>query len=276
MRRLPVVVLAAITMTGALAGGASVQPPHKPPGMRGTIKGHVRLNGKPPGNVVIRMGMDPMCVKMNAGKRVVQETVAAAVDGSLANVFVTVAGKFAPAPVPTSAVLIDQRGCVYTPRVVGLRLGQTLQVNNSDTLLHNVHALSARSNGFNASQPKAGVVLQQVPKEEEIMLRLKCDIHSWMTAYIGVVAHPYFAVTGSTGTFEIPDVPVGTREVQFWHEQYGVLSKRVEVKAGATTTIDLAYSPAEKKASLREVRDLVLSDFGDTSIQVVRTAPASN
>ena len=105
----------------------------------GAIKGHVRVKGKVPGNPVIRMGMDPMCAKLNAGKRPVQEIVAATADGSLANVFVSLQGSFPASPVPAEPVTIDQRACMYVPRVVGARVGQTLQVRNSDEVLHNVH-----------------------------------------------------------------------------------------------------------------------------------------
>jgi plastocyanin len=212
---------------------------------RGTIKGHVRLNGKLPGNPVIRMGMDPMCSKINAGKRVVQETVLAAADGSLANVFVKLEGSFPQTPVPTEPVKLDQQGCVYLPRVVGSRVGQTLQVHNSDELMHNVHSLSAKSNSFNVSEPKAGMMQQFKMKDEE-MLQIKCDVHSWMTAYVGIVSHPYFAVSNTAGTFEIANVPAGTHKIQAWHERYGPVTQTVQVKAGATTTVDFMYSGTEE------------------------------
>jgi hypothetical protein len=211
---------------------------------RGAITGHIRLNGKLPGNPVIRMGMDPMCATLNAGKRTVQETVAASADGSLANVFVRLQGSFPPSPVPAQPVVIDQRACIYTPRVIGARVGQMLQVRNSDELLHNVHSLSARSNGFNASEPKSGMVQQFQLKEEEIMLRVTCDVHKWMTAFVGIVNHPYFATSGRTGTYAIDNVPAGTYTLQTWHEQYGALSQTVRVREGSTSTVDFAYSPA--------------------------------
>src|SRR5712664_2421191 len=159
----------------------------------GTIKGRITLSGKPPGNPVIRMGRDPMCAKVNTGKQVVQETVLTQ-NGGLLNVFVKLQGNFPQAPVPAQPVTIDQHGCIYLPRVVGIRVGQTIEVKNSDSLLHNVHGLSTRNNGFNVSEPAAGVVQQFHPKDEEVMLRIKCDVHSWMTAYVGVVSHPYFSV----------------------------------------------------------------------------------
>jgi hypothetical protein len=212
---------------------------------RGTIKGHIRLSGKLPGNPIIRMGMDPMCSRANAGKRVIQDIVAASIDGSLANVFVNLVGTFPQTPVPTTPVTIDQSGCLYHPRVLGARVGQMLQVRNDDDLLHNVHGLSARGNGFNISEPKAGMVQQFKLKDEEI-LRLKCDVHGWMTAYVGIVNHPYFAVTDAGGVFQIANVPVGTHTIKVWQERYGALTQTVRVRAGATTTADFAYTGDEK------------------------------
>ena len=212
----------------------------------GTVKGRVRLTGKRPGNVVIRMGVHPMCVAINARKRVLQETVVTGADGSLANVFVRLRGSFPETPVPTEPVMIDQRGCIYRPRVVGVRVGQTLLIRNSDALLHNVHSLSTHSNGFNVGQPMAGVVNQFRLKDAELMLQLTCDIHRWMTAYIGVVGHPHFAVSGSDGTFEIGNVPVGAYTIQTWHERYGDYTQPVRVRPGATTTVNFAYTGAEQ------------------------------
>src|SRR5438105_14137262 len=124
----------------------------------GTIKGRVRLTGKLPGNPVIRMGMDPMCSRMNAGKRILQEYVVATVDGSVGNVFLRVQGNVPQTPVPTQPAVVDQRGCVFTPRVVGVRVGQVLQIKNSDSFLHNAHGLSGKDNSFNIGQPAAGNV----------------------------------------------------------------------------------------------------------------------
>lgn len=194
------------------------------------------------------MGVDPMCAAINKGKRVLQEIVVTSAEGDLANVFVTVQGTFPRVPVPPEPVTIDQVGCIYTPRVVGARVGQTLQVRNSDRLLHNVHSLSA-SNSFNIGQPLAGMVYQFRLKDEENMLPLKCDVHRWMTTYIGVVSHPYFAVSGGGGTFEIANVPVGTYTIKTWHERYGNLTQPVRVRSGATTTVNFAYTGAEKPKS---------------------------
>jgi hypothetical protein len=245
-RLLPVaacLVAASMSRAGHVVGA---QAPGRGAISRGAIKGHVRLSGELPGNRVIRMGMDPMCAAMNKGKQVVQETVAASLDGSLANVFVRLEGSFPQTPVPAQPVTIDQRGCLYVPRVIGARVGQVLQLKNSDNLLHNVHSLSTTRNTFNISEPKADMVQQFTLKDEEVMLRIKCDIHNWMTTYVGVVTNPYFAVSNTMGTFEIANVPPGTYTIQAWQERYGPLTQKVIVKAGATSTVNFVYSGSEK------------------------------
>jgi plastocyanin len=237
-------LIAASAVGGPAQSAAAAQAAKA--GTGGTIMGHIKLAGKLPGNSIIRMGMDPMCAKINAGKRVIQETVVANVNGDLANVFVRLQGTFPKISVPTTPVVIDQRACVYVPRVIGARVGQVLQVKNSDELLHNVHSLSATNNSFNVSTPKAGMVQQFTFKSEEVMLRIKCDVHSWMTTYVGVVTNPYFAVSNESGTFEIANIPAGSYTIITWHERYGPLMQTVRVRAGATTTVDFTYMGTEK------------------------------
>jgi plastocyanin len=236
----PIRTAAAVLLCALLIPSAQAQV------ARGTIRGHVKLEGKLPGNPVIRMGMDPMCARLNEGRRQVQEYVAAALDGSLANVFVRLEGTFPATPVPKEPVVIDQRACMYVPRMVGARVGQTLQVRNDDELLHNVHSLSAKGNTFNVSEPKAGMAQSFTLKDEE-MLRIKCDIHSWMTTFVGIVDHPYFSVSSPAGTFEIRNVPAGSYDIVAWHERYGPLRAHVAVRAGATATVNFTY-PGEPPA----------------------------
>jgi plastocyanin len=212
----------------------------------GTIRGHIVLAGKPPGNPFIRMGVDPKCSALNAGHRVIQESAMVTADGSVANVFVRLDGSFPKTAVPTDPVVIDQRACMYRPRVIGVRVGQALQIRNDDDLLHNVHSSSAVGNNFNVGQPKAGIVFSFTPRVEEVMLPLGCDVHRWMTAYVGVVSHPYFSVSAADGTFAIAKVPVGTYTIKTWHERFGELTKKVTVKPGATTTIDFGYSTSSQ------------------------------
>jgi plastocyanin len=179
---------------------------------------------------------------VNRGKQVVNEIYAVGDDNTLGNVFVKVEGTFPATPVPSTPVEIDQRACVYAPRMVGARVGQTLRVKNSDNWLHNVHTDSTKRNGINQSTPQAGIDVKLVLKDEE-MLRVGCDVHRWMTAWVGIVSHPYFAVSESKrGTYTIANVPAGQRTITAWHEAFGTLTKAVEVKDGQTVTVDFVYT----------------------------------
>ena len=122
-----------------------------------------------------------------------------------------------------------------------MRVGQTLQIRNDDQLLHNVHSSSAVGNSFNVAQPIAGMVYSFTPKSEEAMVKIGCDVHRWMTAYVGVVSNPYFAVSAPDGSFEIPNVPAGKYTIEAWHEQLGTLTSAVVVKSGATAPVGLTY-----------------------------------
>jgi hypothetical protein len=240
MKGLALLLAAGCAASGMLLG--TVSPSSQAATATGTIKGHVRISGKLPGNQVIRMGVDPKCADMNRGKQVVNEVFKATVDGSLANVFVRLEGKFTKSAVPATPVVLNQNGCIYAPRVIGMRLGQTLQVKNSDSLLHNVHSGSSQENYFNWAQPKAGVVDSYTPKREELMMKIGCDVHRWMVAYVGVVNHPYFATSDAAGNFTIAQVPPGTYTINAWHEKLGETKKTVTVKAGGTAMVDFAYA----------------------------------
>jgi carboxypeptidase family protein len=225
----------------------------------GVIEGRLRLAGPAPANPIIRMGADPMCGRQYSGRRPVHEFVVRGADGGLANAFVDLQGKFPATTTMADPVTLDQRGCLYAPRVLGMRVGQTLQIKNSDSLLHNVHSLSTRGNAFNVSQPQAGMVYKVQLKNPDVMMRIKCDVHSWMTAYIGVEPHSYFAITDEHGAFRIGGVPAGRYSIRTWHERYGQLTQVVTVRAGQTTTIELGYTGKEQPAAAR-VQDLTLPE----------------
>jgi hypothetical protein len=212
----------------------------------GTLVGHVKLTEAPPPNAAIRMGSDLKCLEINAGKKVDQETVLRDADGGLRNAFVSVQGTFPQSAPPAEPVTIDQQGCVYHPRVQGARVGQMLVVKNDDDTLHNIHSLSTKGNNFNTGQPKAGLVFKVPLKAEEVMLHVRCDVHPWMTGYLGVVPHPYYAVSGAQGAFTIDHVPPGHYTVQAWHERYGTVTQTVDVKAGKATVVEFSYSGHEQ------------------------------
>jgi len=246
---------------GAAAVLVAVGPQHvavEAQGTSGTIVGHVRLTAPAPPSPVIRMGGDPKCSAAAGGKRVTQDFVVRSADGGLANTFVNLQGSFPATPVPTEPVTLDQRGCIFVPRMIGVRVGQAIQVMNSDDTAHNVHSLSTRGgNAFNVSQPRKGMTNRLPVKSEDVVMRIKCDLHPWMVAWVGVVPHPYFAVSGGDGSFTIARVPPGRHTIQTWHEAYGRLTRTVDVKAGQTTTVDFVYTGKEKPGTA-DVRDLVI------------------
>jgi len=224
----------------ALGAVPSAQQPRVP--QTGDITGHIAFSGHPPGNPIIRMGMDPKCADMNRGRQVIQAQAMVAADGSVADVFVRLEGNFPATPVPPAPVVIDQRSCVYAPRVVGMRVGQKLQVRNDDDLLHNVHSSSATNNSFNVGQPGAGMSYEFTPRMPEVMLKLGCDVHRWMVAFVGVMSHPYFDVSSGSGEYRIVRVPAGSYTIKAWHEQFGERAQAVTVKPGGTARADFTYS----------------------------------
>jgi hypothetical protein len=242
----------------ALIGAVSSGVVHAGQASGGAIEGHVRATGPTPANPMIRLGADPKCAMMNRGSRPQQELIVRSADGGIGNVFVAVQGNFPKTAPPKTPVTLDQKNCLYRPRVVGAQTGQTLQVTNSDPLLHNVHSTSSKLNVFDVGQPQAGMVFKYTLKGPDVLLHIVCDVHSWMNAYVGVVNHPYFAVSGDDGAFKIAGVPPGKYTLQAWHEQLGPLTTTVEVKAGQTATADFKYTGSERPrppagASIQEI-----------------------
>ena len=127
-------------------------------------------------------------------------------------------------------------------------VGQVLELKNGDDTTHNLHALSMAGNDFNTSQPTKGMVFDFTLKAGE-MLHIKCDIHTWMNAYVGVVDHPYFAVSGADGSFTIANVPAGKHTVRVWHETFGVMTQTVDVQAGKSASLDVTFAPGQKSAA---------------------------
>jgi plastocyanin len=225
-------------------------------GATGTIVGHVRYMGPTPVTPVLRMGADPRCNKLYVGKRPTAPTFVVGAEGAFANVLVNVDGSFPTAAVPTTPVVLNQKDCMYVPRVLGARIGQTLQVTNEDPTDHNVHSLSKAGNDFNRTQLINGKPFD-VPLKAGELLRITCDNHTWMTAYIGIFDNPYFAVSGTDGSFTIANVPAGKQSVKAWHEVMGVQTQMVDVQAGKMTTVDFTFAPGQKAASV-PIHDLVV------------------
>ena len=231
---------------GTPPGSPSAAPSVASSGAMGTatISGQVKFSGKAPANPAIDMAEEPKC-KSEYTSTPHELVVVANPNGTLGSVFVYVkAGLPAGAtyPVPSTPVVIDQKGCMYHPRVFGIMAGQQLEIANSDPLLHNIKALGKQNRPFNISQPTAGMTTDRVFTTPEVMVRFECNVHGWMHAFVGVLPHPFFATTGSDGAFTIRNLPAGTYTIEAWHEVYGTTTASVTVHDGEAATAALSFA----------------------------------
>lgn len=228
-------------------GGAGIAAgPTAPLSATATIRGKVTLKGTPPKMRNVPLSAEKACVKhhKDKGQKPRVETVVAGSKGELANCFVYVSKGVKKKPrASKTPVSLDQRGCIYTPHVVGLQIGQELHVKNNDPLLHNVNALAKNQKGFNQAQIKNSKPIVKKFRKPEVMMRVKCDIHGWMEAWVGVVAHPWFAVTKADGTYQLPKIPPGTYTLTVWHEFYKTLEQKgIQIAEGETESVDFVYT----------------------------------
>ena len=212
------------------------------PATAGELKGTVVLDGVAPRNTPIRMLADPACMREAQGEQALETYVVGRDGKSLGNVFVYVKDGLGHYvfDTPTEKVTFDQRQCRYRPHVLGIRVGQPLEIVNSDPTLHNIHAMAQVNREFNNGQPIQGQKTLHTFTAKEVMLPFKCDVHGWMSAFVGVLDHPYFAVTGSDGTFDMKSLPPGTYTIEAWHEKLGTMTQSVII--GAKETKDIAFT----------------------------------
>jgi hypothetical protein len=207
----------------------------------GVVTGTVKVAGTVPGPTHISMNADPACLKVHPAPALGEEVVTGA-NGTLKNVIVFISeglgdSTFDP---PKEPVVMEQKGCAYNPRVLGMRTKQTLRIINSDPTTHNLHPMPQNNREWNMSQPPGAPPLEETFAREEI-IPLKCNIHPWMKGYIGVFKHPYFSVTDSNGSFELKNVPPGDYTIQAWHENYGVLTQKVTLAPRQAKTVDFTF-----------------------------------
>ena len=208
----------------------------------GEITGKVAFEGARPKLQEIYMNKDPECLRENQGRKVYVQDGEVNENGTLPNVFVYVkAGGSGQAAVPKTPVVLDQQGCIFVPHVLGIMVGQTLKVLNSDFTMHNVHVHSKINPQWNESQPSGGAPIYKKFAHPEIMIPVGCNEHPWMKAYIGVVSNPYYGVTGTTGTFTIKGVPPGEYTIEAWTATFGTQTKSVHVRAHHATTLDFTF-----------------------------------
>ena len=217
------------------------------PATAGSVSGTVIFHGKIPPHKKVDMSEDPQCSALHKTP-VYDDSIAASRDGSLANVFVYVkqgleGKKF---ETPKEPVTIDQKGCWFIPRVMGIQTGQTFQVINSDPVTHNIHPRPHFNREWNQSQGPGEPALERRFMFPEVMVRIKCNIHAWMHAWVGVVDNPYFAVTGADGKFDIQNLPPGNYTLEAWQEDLGTQQQQVTVAPQGKGTTQFTFEGESK------------------------------
>lgn len=213
------------------------------PATEAVISGTIRFTGTKPVAARIDMDQDADCARLHQNAPVPDEAVVVNRNGTVRNVFVYLkkgleGKRFAP---PEEAVVIDQKGCWFQPRVLGLQTGQLLKVTNSDPVTHNIHPLAQVNREWNHSQAPEEAPFTRRFVSPEVMVRVKCNVHRWMRAWIGVLDHPYFAVTGPDGKFELRHVPPGTYTLAAWQETMGTQEQAVTVSASGQVSATFSF-----------------------------------
>ena len=212
------------------------------PATVGEITGKVSFTGTKPTMPRIRMDAVPACTQASK-EPVFSEEVVVNDNGTLRDVFVYVKDGLGNRtfPVPAEDAKLEQKGCTYRPHVLGMMAGQKLQVTNDDPTNHNVHPLPTANREFNESQPPGSAPIEHEFPRTEVMIPVKCNVHPWMKAYIGVVNSPFYAVTGTDGTFTIKGLPPGDYTIEAWQEKYGTQDMKVTVGPKETKTADFTF-----------------------------------
>jgi hypothetical protein len=226
---------------GVLVGGTLQAAEPVPKGALGTVTGKISFTGTVPPAVKRKLIEDSTCAAMHKDGLELQSIRVK--DNGVAEVLVYVktglTGQYAP---PAESVLIDQRGCQWFPRMVAVMAGQPLKIRNSDDTSHNVHPHPRINKEFNIMQPRKGMEATKTFDKPELMIPLGCAAHPWMEAYISVLAHPFFFVTGEDGRFEIKGLPDGEYEIEAMHGELKSLTGRVTVKGAAPAKLNLTYA----------------------------------
>lgn len=222
------------------------------------VAGTVKLEGAAPEMAVIDMSGVAECAAQHVDP-VYEQTVVAGENGELANVIISISADAHPdvtGDAPAEAAVIDQQGCQYHPHVLSMMTGQKFVVKNSDPFLHNVHSMSEANPQFNFGQPNVDPGKEVEPPVVPEYFHVKCDVHPWMSAYVGVFPHPYHAVSADDGTFSIAGVPDGEYTFVAWHEKYGTQEQTATVadgKAEINFTFNAESTSAYPAPVVREV-----------------------
>lgn len=231
---------AALLLVAAGSSTAAADTPK--PAVTGTIKGTVLFEGEPPERATLDRKSDPYCAKQAATANADDVIVT---KGKLAGVLVRIkngdAGTYAA---PATPAIIDQVGCAYTPHVIGIQVGQKIAVRNSDGTMHNVHGTLKGKNLLNKMQAAKGpdVPVEAATASAGDVIELACGVHPWMHAFAVVQDHPFFAVTGTDGTFTLGGLAQGSYTLEAWHPTLGAKSLKVKIGVGAKAAVTARFS----------------------------------
>jgi len=241
--------ISAILLAAAAACSSAPEPAAAPPvsehpvdpATAGSITGTVMVTGKVPGGDPINMSTDPYC---EGQPKLVTSDVVGGTGGTLQNVFIYVKDGLGNRrfPVPATPVVLDQKGCQYAPRVLGIQTGQTLAIHNSDSTLHNMHASPEHNQEFNKALGQPGLNHTHTFSAAEVMVPFKCDVHRWMRAWVGVLDHPFHAVSGADGSFSLTGLPPGTYTIEAWHETLGRQTQSVTIGASEAKPVAFTFA----------------------------------
>ena len=206
-----------------------------------SVTGSIHFTGTAPAPEKVKMDADPVCQQQHTTPVYKEEAVVDA-NGGLKNVFVYVKeGLQGSFPAPTQPVELDQQGCWYQPHVFGIQVNQPFDIVNNDPTLHNINAKPKTNTPFNIAQPVKGMKTTKKFAKPELPVSFKCNVHPWMSAYAGVLEHPFFAVSQADGSFTISGLPAGTYVMEAWHEKFGTKTQTVSVGDGETKSVDFTF-----------------------------------
>ncbi len=209
-----------------------------------TVTGKVSFTGEKPKVATIDMSANPACARAHSGAPAKSEEVVVNENGTLKNVLLYVKGvPDRQYPVPSTAVTLDQKGCMYGPHVIAVMAGQNIEVKNDDPTNHNIHPQPKVNQEWNESQaPGSDPKMKSFAREEiDPPIAVKCNVHPWMRSYIAVSNTPYTAVTGDDGSYTIKGLPPGSYTLVAWHEKYGKKETPLTVAAKDSKTVDVSY-----------------------------------
>jgi len=234
-------LLGVVALAVAIVGAAPSSIPAKSGTDSAAVKGTVKLEGTPAARTRINMSSDAVCARQHS-TALLSEEIVADKNGDLQNVVVYVADGLGDRTfdVPAQAAVIEQKGCVYQPHVLALRVNQVFKVINDDPCTHNIHPQPANNREWNKAQSPGSTMEETFPREE-VGIPLKCNVHPWMRAYLAVFKHPYFAVTGKDGSFDLSNLPPGTYTVEAWHEKLGTATQKITVGSNETKTLQFVF-----------------------------------